>query len=161
MNETEIVLPLDTKGIESFEEGELEHLKPDSMSIEAVAKIDNDVDEDGDDDKDDDDEEDEDDEDTTNDGPLWKPGSLTLDLPLVMNMNPKYGTGVVYNFARETLIPSDVDVENLAMWSEYYPCNLENERHGLFTIVIDHCENCWVTDVKATNFVSGIKAASG
>ncbi|KAF9360403.1 hypothetical protein BGX26_009528 [Mortierella sp. AD094] len=160
-NETEIVQPLHTKGMESFEETKLKHLlAPGSMPIEAVAKIDNDV-EDDDDDDDDDEEDDDEDEDTVSDDPLWVPGSLTLDIPLVMNMDPKYGTGVVYNFARETPIPSDVGVENLAMWSEYDPSNLEDERHGWFAVMIDHCENCWVTDVKATNFVSGIKAASG
>ncbi|KAF9425987.1 hypothetical protein BGZ76_002988 [Entomortierella beljakovae] len=105
--------------------------------------------------------EEEEDTDTSPDNPRWVPGYLTLDIPLVMSIDPDYGNGVVYNFQRETQIPTDVGVENLALWSEFDPDNLEDESHGWFAIMIDHCENCWVTDVKTTNFVSGIKAAAG
>ncbi|GJJ73312.1 hypothetical protein EMPS_05670 [Entomortierella parvispora] len=91
----------------------------------------------------------------------WVPGYLTIDIPTVMAMDPIIGPGSVYNFKRETPIPNDVGVENLALWSEYDPKDIEDERHGWFAIMIDHCENCWAADIKTRNFVSGIKAAAG
>ncbi|KAG0263377.1 hypothetical protein BG011_008899 [Mortierella polycephala] len=89
------------------------------------------------------------------------PGYLILDIPTVMNMDPVYGSGIVYNFKREIPIPSDVGVENLALWSEHDAENPEDERHGWFSVMVDHCENCWAVDIKVRNFVSGIKAGPG
>ena len=89
------------------------------------------------------------------------PGYLTIDIPTVMSMDPIFGPGTVYNFKRETPIPTDVGVENLALWSEYDPNNIEDERHGWFAVMIDNCEHCWAADIKTRNFVSGIKAAPG
>ncbi|KAF9110752.1 hypothetical protein BGX27_005927 [Mortierella sp. AM989] len=169
-NQIDRVDPIGIQGLGFIEDTESEYpLVSDRMPINVAAKDEEDMedddydddDEDDDDDVDDDDDEDEDGEDTSSDNPLWVPGYVTLDIPMVMNMDPKYGHGVVYNFARETPIPSDVGVENLALWSEYDPSNLEDEQHGWFAVMIDNCENCWATDIKATNFVSGIKAASG
>ncbi|KAG0361336.1 hypothetical protein BGZ54_009146, partial [Gamsiella multidivaricata] len=90
-----------------------------------------------------------------------QPGYLRLDIPTVMNMDPAYGRSVVYNFERETPIPSDVGVENMALWSEYDPDNLLDEQHAWFAVLVDHCEHCWVADIKARNFVSGVKAGPG
>ncbi|KAF9583366.1 hypothetical protein BGW38_009664 [Lunasporangiospora selenospora] len=102
-----------------------------------------------------------DDEDDYNVSNTKVPGYLILDIPLVMNIDPVYGSGVVYNFERETKIPSDVGLENLALWSDHDLKNAEDEHHGWFAVQIDHCQHCWVTDVKAKNFVSGIKASPG
>ncbi|KAF9351944.1 hypothetical protein BGX34_000263 [Mortierella sp. NVP85] len=49
----------------------------------------------------------------------------------------------------------------MALWSEFDPDTPTDEHHGWFAVMIDHCEKCWVTDIKATNFVSGIKAGPG
>lgn len=89
------------------------------------------------------------------------PGYLHLDIPLVMNMDPVYGAGVVYNFKRETHIPTDVGLENLALYSQYDPSDPNDEHHGWFAVLIDHCENCWVANVKTYHFASGIKAGPG
>lgn len=89
------------------------------------------------------------------------PGYLHLDIPLVMNMDPVYGAGVVYNFKRETHIPTDVGLENLALYSQYDPSDPSDENHGWFAVLIDHCENCWVANVKTHHFASGIKAGPG
>ncbi|KAF9547343.1 hypothetical protein EC957_008529 [Mortierella hygrophila] len=91
----------------------------------------------------------------------WTPGYLHLDIPLVMNMDPVYGTGVVYNFKRETRIPTDVGLENLALYSQHDPSDSNDENHGWFAVLIDHCQNCWVANVKTHHFVSGIKAGPG
>ncbi|KAF9125682.1 hypothetical protein BGX30_000345, partial [Mortierella sp. GBA39] len=91
----------------------------------------------------------------------WTPGYLHLDIPLVMNMDPVYGTGVVYNFKRETRIPTDVGLENLALYSQHDPSDSNDEHHGWFAVLIDHCQNCWVANVKTHHFVSGIKAGPG
>ncbi|KAG0220700.1 hypothetical protein BGX31_010688 [Mortierella sp. GBA43] len=89
------------------------------------------------------------------------PGYVTLDIPTVMNMEPQYGEFYVYNFDRELPIPSDVGVENMALWSEFDADNVEDEQHAWYAVLIDHCENCWAADIKATNFVSGVKAGPG
>ncbi|KAG9070076.1 hypothetical protein KI688_009407 [Linnemannia hyalina] len=91
----------------------------------------------------------------------WTPGYLHLDIPLVMNMDPVYGAGVVYNFKRETRIPTDVGLENLALYSQHDPSDSNDEHHGWFAVLIDHCQNCWVANVKTHHFVSGIKAGPG
>ncbi|KAF9903098.1 hypothetical protein EC991_004225 [Linnemannia zychae] len=90
-----------------------------------------------------------------------QPGYLHLDIPIVMNMDPVYGDGIVYNFKRQHHIPTDVGLENMALWSEHDPSNQEDEKHAWFAVLINHCENCWVADVVTQNFVSGIKAAPG
>ncbi|KAF9293308.1 hypothetical protein BGZ88_005528 [Linnemannia elongata] len=102
-------------------------------------------------------------EDTTSGGinTNGTPGYLHLDIPLVMNLDPVYGNGVVYNFKRETHIPTDVGLENLALYSQYDPSDPHDERHGWFAVLIDHCENCWVANVKTHHFASGIKAGPG
>ncbi|KAF9183401.1 hypothetical protein BGZ50_004247 [Haplosporangium sp. Z 11] len=112
-------------------------------------------------DEDNDEEYEDEDDQVRKDGQPRVPGYLILDIPTVMNMDPVYGSGIVYNFKREIPIPSDVGVENLALWSEYDTENPEDERHGWFAVMIDHCENCWAVDIKARNFVSGIKAGPG
>ncbi|CAO3567281.1 unnamed protein product [Mortierella alpina] len=91
----------------------------------------------------------------------WVPGYLTLDIPLVMNLDPVYGSGIVYNFERETSIPTDIGVENMALLSVYDEDNLQDESHGWYAVLIDHCQNCWAADLKTQHFVSGIKAAIG
>ncbi|KAI1314440.1 hypothetical protein EDD11_002184 [Mortierella claussenii] len=93
--------------------------------------------------------------------PGWKPGYLTLDIPTVMNIDPNYGRGIVYNFKRESSIPSDVGVENLALWSEFDPDSLADEQHAWYAVSVDNCEHCWVADIRATNFVSGVKLDAG
>ncbi|KAF9571520.1 hypothetical protein EC968_000483 [Mortierella alpina] len=93
--------------------------------------------------------------------PRWVPGYLTLDIPLVMNMDPVYGSGIVYNYERETAIPTDVGVENMALLSDYDLNNPQDEKHGWYAVVIDHCQNCWAADLKTQHFVSGIRAAIG
>ncbi|KAF9379535.1 hypothetical protein CPB97_008901, partial [Podila verticillata] len=108
-----------------------------------------------------DDYEDEDDEQVLEDDPRWTPGYLTIDIPTTMNMDPIYGGGIVYNLERETPIPQDIGVENLALWSEHSPTNPEDEHHAWFAVMIDHCEHCWAADIRTRYFASGIKAASG
>ncbi|KAK5822646.1 hypothetical protein F5H01DRAFT_318625 [Linnemannia elongata] len=102
-------------------------------------------------------------EDTTSGGinTNGTPGYLHLDIPLVMNLDPVYGNGVVYNFKRETHIPTDVGLENLALYSQHDLSDPHDERHGWFAVLIDHCENCWVANVKTHHFASGIKAGPG
>lgn len=101
------------------------------------------------------------DEQDLEDDPHWTPGFLTVDIPMTMNMDPIYGGGIVYNLERETPIPQDIGVENMALWSEHSPTDLEDERHAWFAVMIDHCEHCWAADIRTRYFASGIKAASG
>ncbi|KAF9212808.1 hypothetical protein BGZ59_006278 [Podila verticillata] len=111
--------------------------------------------------EDEDDDEDDEDDEPLEDDPHWKPGYLTIDIPTTMNMDPIYGGGIVYNLERETPIPHDVGVENLALWSEHSPTNPEDENHAWYAVTIDHCEHCWAADIRTRYFASGIRAAAG
>ncbi|KAF9581895.1 hypothetical protein BGW38_000921 [Lunasporangiospora selenospora] len=100
------------------------------------------------------------------DDPAWVPGYLHLNIPTVMDMDPTYGPGEVFPFEYKIAIPSDIGVENIALYSvfdrtvtnsESNP--LEDENHAWFAVVVDHCENCWVADVRTRYFVSGINLA--
>ncbi|KAG0088375.1 hypothetical protein BGZ92_006252 [Podila epicladia] len=108
-----------------------------------------------------DDEGGENDEQLAEDDPTWVPGYLTIDIPLTMNTDPIYGGGIVYNLERETPIPQDIGIENMALWSEHSPIDPEDERHAWYAVKIDHCEHCWAADIRTRYFASGIMAASG
>ncbi|KAG0054731.1 hypothetical protein BGZ83_010626, partial [Gryganskiella cystojenkinii] len=152
--------PLEAKPQAVFRYGAT--LSPDTIT--SNLSLETETQESRDDDDDDDEEEEEDDQEQEGAGenkPAWVPGYLTLDIPTVMSLDPVYGPGSVYNFKREVPIPTDVGLENIALWSEHDPLNIEDEKHGWYAVLIDHCENCWVTDVKSWNFVSGIMAAAG
>ncbi|KAF9427588.1 hypothetical protein BGZ94_004617 [Podila epigama] len=105
------------------------------------------------------DEEEEEEDVGAEDDPNWMPGYLNIDIPLTMNMDPIYGSGVVYHLERETEIPTDVGIENMALWSEHSPTNREDERHAWFAVTIDHCEHCWAADIRTRYFASGINVA--
>ncbi|KAG0260735.1 hypothetical protein DFQ27_003352 [Actinomortierella ambigua] len=86
------------------------------------------------------------------------PGYLVLNIPIVMALDPWYGGGYVYNFEQARRLPSDIGLENMRLVSSYNPQNPEDEQHAWYSVMIDNCQNCWVADVVARHFVSGIKA---
>lgn len=69
---------------------------------------------------------------------------LTLDNPIVMQMDKKYGGGEVYKYSFDGRI-SEVGVENLCIESVY--TDYEDTAHAWTGIHIDRAENCWVSRV--------------
>ncbi|KAF9572886.1 hypothetical protein EC968_009370 [Mortierella alpina] len=85
--------------------------------------------------------------------------TLTLDIPLVMNFDPKYPPAKIYPLVHKTQLISDVGVENLRLVSEYDSKDLQDEQHGWYAVVVDNAIHGWVANVTAEHFVSGIFAS--
>ncbi|KAF9290274.1 hypothetical protein BGZ68_007498 [Mortierella alpina] len=85
--------------------------------------------------------------------------TLTIDIPMVMNLDPKYPPARVSHLAYKHRLISDVGVENLHLISETDPKDPEDENHGWYGVVVDNTINGWVSSVKTSHFVSGIFAS--
>ncbi|KAG0216322.1 hypothetical protein BGX31_000637, partial [Mortierella sp. GBA43] len=84
---------------------------------------------------------------------------LTIDIPMVMCLDPKYEVANLYPLAHKHPMITDVGVENMRLDSETDPDKPDDENHGWYAIVMDNTMHGWVTDIKTTHFVSGIFAA--
>ncbi|KAG0277439.1 hypothetical protein BGZ95_005953 [Linnemannia exigua] len=85
--------------------------------------------------------------------------TFTIDIPMVMSLDPKYPPARIYDLIHKFPTISDVGVENMSLVSETNPCNPEDESHGWYGIVVDNTINGWVADVTTRHFVSGIFAS--
>ncbi|KAF9287385.1 hypothetical protein BGZ68_001887 [Mortierella alpina] len=85
--------------------------------------------------------------------------TFTIDIPLVMNFDPKYPPARIYHLIHKTPLISDVGVENLRLVSEYDSKNPEDEQHGWYGVVVDNAIHGWVAEVTTERFVSGIFAS--
>ncbi|KAF9957597.1 hypothetical protein BGZ72_001636 [Mortierella alpina] len=85
--------------------------------------------------------------------------TFTIDIPLVMNFDPKYPPVKIYHLVHKSALISDVGVENLRLVSEYDSRNPEDEQHGWYAVVVDNAIHGWVADVRTERFVSGIFAS--
>ncbi|KAK3812060.1 MAG: hypothetical protein J3Q66DRAFT_349243 [Benniella sp.] len=83
-----------------------------------------------------------------------------MDIPMVMNLDPKYPSAKVFWLAFKSLLISNVGVEISGLLSEIDPTNTEDENHPWYTIVLDNVMNAWVSDVTTAHFVSGIYAST-
>ncbi|KAI1318254.1 hypothetical protein EDD11_006950 [Mortierella claussenii] len=86
--------------------------------------------------------------------------TLTIDIPMVMNLDPKYPPARIFKLNYKSPIISDVGVENLRLLSECSPTDPEDEKHAWYPIVLDNVANSWVADVTTMHFVSGIYAST-
>ncbi|KAF9107942.1 hypothetical protein BGX29_004055 [Mortierella sp. GBA35] len=86
--------------------------------------------------------------------------TFTVDIPMVMCLDPKYPPARIYDLIHKFPTISDVGVENLRVVSETDPCNPEDESHGWYGVVVDNTINGWVADVTTMHFVSGIFASA-
>ncbi|KAF9281608.1 hypothetical protein BGZ88_011532 [Linnemannia elongata] len=86
--------------------------------------------------------------------------TFTVDIPMVMCLDPKYPPARIYDLIHKFPTISDVGVENLRLVSESDPCNPEDESHGWYAVVVDNTINGWVADVTTMHFVSGIFASA-
>jgi len=76
-------------------------------------------------------------------------GTITLNAPIVMPMDIKYGGGLIMPYSFNGRI-SEVGVENLRMISTY--TNDKDEEHGWCAVKISAAENCWVQNVVSLHF---------
>lgn len=74
---------------------------------------------------------------------------ITIDNPVVMPMEKKYGGAFIYKYATPGRI-SQVGVENLQCRSEYAGDTAEN--HSWDAVLFDRIENGWVRNVTARHF---------
>ncbi|KAF9933141.1 hypothetical protein FBU30_006465 [Linnemannia zychae] len=86
--------------------------------------------------------------------------TFTIDIPMVMSLDPKYPPARIYDLIHKFPMISDVGVENLCLVSETDPSNPEDESHGWYGVVVDNTINGWVADVTTRHFVSGIFASA-
>ncbi|KAG0315609.1 hypothetical protein BGZ97_008045 [Linnemannia gamsii] len=86
--------------------------------------------------------------------------TFTIDIPMVMCLDPKYPPARIYDLIHKFPTISDVGVENLRLVSESDPNNPEDESHGWYGIVVDNTINGWIADVTTMHFVSGIFASA-
>jgi hypothetical protein len=75
--------------------------------------------------------------------------TISIDNPIVMAMEPKYGGGEIYKYTFEGRI-NNVGVENLSCESEYLSDTAEN--HSWDAVLFDRIENGWVKNVSARYF---------
>lgn len=75
--------------------------------------------------------------------------TITIDNPIVMNMEDKYGGGYIYRYHYQGRI-SNVGIENLALVSTYSSDTAE--QHGWNAVFYDHIQNSWVKNVVARYF---------
>ncbi len=76
-------------------------------------------------------------------------GSITINAPIMMPMDIKYGGGLVMPYSFKGRI-AEVGMENLRMVSTYN--GDVDEQHGWRAIRIAAAENCWVQNVAAVHF---------
>ncbi|HTN36521.1 MAG TPA: hypothetical protein VL053_05570 [Arachidicoccus sp.] len=78
-----------------------------------------------------------------------KGNTITIDNPVVMAMEDKYGGGYIYRYHYNGRI-RQVGIENLLLESEYSSDTAE--QHGWNAIRYDHIQNGWVKQVSARYF---------
>ena len=76
-------------------------------------------------------------------------GTITINAPIVMPMDARYGGGLLMPYSFKGRI-SEVGIENLRMISTY--SNETDEQHGWCAIKIEAAENCWVQNVVSVHF---------
>jgi hypothetical protein len=103
----------------------------------------------------------------------WKPGqrdivwelqiknisgnTITLNSPLTVSLDSKYGGGEISSFSWPGRI-SNIGIENLTLESEFDAKNLKDEAHCWFAITMENCKNAWVRQVKFNHFAGSAVA---
>jgi len=75
--------------------------------------------------------------------------TITLDNPVVMEMENKYGGGYIYKYNFEGRI-SEIGVENILFESEYK--GNHDEDHAWVAVSYNKAENCWVKNITSKYF---------
>ncbi|MBC7914749.1 MAG: hypothetical protein H7Y07_11585 [Pyrinomonadaceae bacterium] len=75
--------------------------------------------------------------------------TITLNAPIVMNLDKNYGGGAIYKYSFDGRI-NNIGIQNLRMVSSYKGPNDEN--HGWNAIIFKNAEHCWVNKVSSLYF---------
>lgn len=78
-------------------------------------------------------------------------GSITLDVPLTMSLDPAYGGGYVLPVLQDGRI-ENIGIENICMDSEYDVQNLKDEDHRWQAVTMNHIKNGWIRRMEAHHF---------
>lgn len=74
---------------------------------------------------------------------------ITIDNPIVMQMEEQFGGGQIYKYTYDGRI-SEIGIENIYFESMYK--GEEDENHSWIAIEFNHAENCWVRNVTSYYF---------
>ncbi|KAF8929964.1 hypothetical protein EDD21DRAFT_382568 [Dissophora ornata] len=86
--------------------------------------------------------------------------TFVIDIPIVMNLDPKYPPAKIFELIYKFPVISDVGIENLRLLSTYDHTNLEDEDHAWIAVVLDNVIHSWISDVTIVHFISGIVASA-
>ncbi len=75
--------------------------------------------------------------------------TITIENPIVMEMEAKYGGGEIFKYTFDTRI-NEVGIENLEIHSAY--ANDIDEEHGWIAVQFDKAVNCWVSNIVSKYF---------
>lgn len=78
-----------------------------------------------------------------------KGNQITIDNPIVMQLDEKFGGGEIYKYTNDGRI-SEIGVENIYLESRYM--GEQDEEHSWIGVKINQAENCWVRGVTARYF---------
>ncbi|KAF9396559.1 hypothetical protein CPC16_000067 [Podila verticillata] len=85
---------------------------------------------------------------------------IEIDIPMVMNLDPKYPPAKIFEFQYKKDMISDVGVENMCLDTDYKKGDPDDESHAWYAVVLDNVCNGWVADVTTNHFVCGIFAST-
>lgn len=86
---------------------------------------------------------------------------IEIDIPMVMNLDPKFPPAKVFGLQYKKDMISDVGVENMCLDTGYKEGDpKDDESHAWYAVVLDNVCNGWVADVTTNHFVCGIFAST-
>lgn len=84
-------------------------------------------------------------------------GSVTLDVPLPMALDARYGGGTITRYTWPGRI-SHIGVENLRIVSDCDPLRPKDEDHRWMAVTFENVEDAWARRIVAGHFVSSLAA---
>ncbi|MBQ9477546.1 MAG: pectate lyase [Bacteroidales bacterium] len=83
--------------------------------------------------------------------------SVTVDVPMPMSFDAKYGGGYVTPYTWNGRI-DHIGIENMVLVSDYDRNYPKDENHRWMAITFDNAQDCWVRRITARHFVSSLAA---
>lgn len=78
-----------------------------------------------------------------------KDNLITIDNPIVMQLDEKFGGGEIYKYTYDGRI-NEIGIEHMYLESRYI--GEQDEEHSWIGVEFNHAENCWVKGVTASYF---------
>src|ERR1700761_3633674 len=77
-----------------------------------------------------------------------KSNEIEIDIPMVMNLDPKYPPAKIFELQYKKDMISDVGIENMCLDTGYKKGDPDDdESHAWYAVVLDNVCNGWVADV--------------